>query len=207
MKSSFNRDNNYCHYVIQRTAGFAMTPYYHPAGLDAVMVVYHLLYDLLIFFLVWVDVGGWSWLVGRRESSNRRVHSMISGGFMIISTAQSQFSRWSPVIWSPTYYYVWVCLFIPFITEVITGRTKESRYCVSYQFAVLGGVVRGRVLANRFGHSNSYLFFRIRLVQVTKVLYYIMKTLFQLGAAFSLFHFVEPMCPPQFVHHHFARVF
>jgi hypothetical protein len=40
--------------------------------------------------------------VGRGESSNRRVHSMISGGFMIISTAQSQFSRWSPVIWSPT---------------------------------------------------------------------------------------------------------
>jgi hypothetical protein len=39
--------------------------------------------------------------VGSGESSNRRVHSMISGGFMIISTAQSQFSRWSPVIWSP----------------------------------------------------------------------------------------------------------
>jgi hypothetical protein len=40
--------------------------------------------------------------VGRGESSNRRVHSMISGGFMVISTAQSQFSRWSPVISSPT---------------------------------------------------------------------------------------------------------
>jgi hypothetical protein len=33
MKSSFNRDNNYCHYVIQRIAGFAITLYYHPAGL------------------------------------------------------------------------------------------------------------------------------------------------------------------------------
>jgi hypothetical protein len=67
MKSSFNRDNNYCHYVIQSIAGFEITLYYHPAGLDVVMVVYHLLYDLLIFLLVWVDVGGWSWLVGRRE--------------------------------------------------------------------------------------------------------------------------------------------
>jgi hypothetical protein len=25
MKSSFDRDNNYCHYVIQRIAGFAIT--------------------------------------------------------------------------------------------------------------------------------------------------------------------------------------
>jgi hypothetical protein len=32
MKSSFNRDNNYCHYVIQRIAGFVITLYYHPAG-------------------------------------------------------------------------------------------------------------------------------------------------------------------------------
>jgi hypothetical protein len=62
MKSSFNRDNNHCHYVIQRIAGFAITLYYHTAGLDVVMVVYHLLYDLLIFFLVWV--GGLGWLVG-----------------------------------------------------------------------------------------------------------------------------------------------
>jgi hypothetical protein len=46
------------------------------------------------------------------------------------------------VIWSPTTMHVWVCLFVPFILpEVITGRTKESRYCVSYQFAVLGRVV------------------------------------------------------------------
>jgi hypothetical protein len=37
MKSSFNRDNNYCHYVIQRIAGFAITLYYHPAGLDVIM--------------------------------------------------------------------------------------------------------------------------------------------------------------------------
>jgi uncharacterized protein YggT (Ycf19 family) len=33
MKSSFDsRDNNYCHYVIQRIAGFAITLlYYHPS--------------------------------------------------------------------------------------------------------------------------------------------------------------------------------
>jgi hypothetical protein len=32
----------------------------HPAGLDVVMVVYHLPYDLLVFFSVWVGglVGG-----------------------------------------------------------------------------------------------------------------------------------------------------
>jgi hypothetical protein len=34
MKSSFDRDNNYCHYVIQRIAGFAITLYYHPAGIS-----------------------------------------------------------------------------------------------------------------------------------------------------------------------------
>jgi hypothetical protein len=34
MKSSFNKDHNYYHYVIQRIAGFAITLYYHPAGLD-----------------------------------------------------------------------------------------------------------------------------------------------------------------------------
>jgi hypothetical protein len=60
MKSSFSRDNNYCHYVIQRIAGVAITLYYHPAGLlDVIMVVYHLLYGLLIFFLVWVGGLGW----------------------------------------------------------------------------------------------------------------------------------------------------
>jgi hypothetical protein len=59
MKSSFNRDNNYCHYVIQRIAGFAITLYYHPAGLDVVIVVYRLLDDLLIFFSVWVGGLGW----------------------------------------------------------------------------------------------------------------------------------------------------
>jgi hypothetical protein len=32
VKSSFDRDNNYCHYVIQRIAGLAITLYYHPAG-------------------------------------------------------------------------------------------------------------------------------------------------------------------------------
>jgi hypothetical protein len=44
------------------------------------------------------------------------------------------------------YYYVWVCLFIPLITQVITDETNESCYCVSYQFTVLGRVVGGRVL-------------------------------------------------------------
>jgi hypothetical protein len=62
MKSSFNRDNNYFHYIIQRIAGFAITLYYHPAGLDVVMVVYHLLYDLLVCFSVWV--GGLCWWTG-----------------------------------------------------------------------------------------------------------------------------------------------
>jgi hypothetical protein len=57
MKSSFNRDNNYCHYVIQI--------YYHPAGLDVIMVVYHLLYGLLVFFLVWV--GGLGWFSGGNQ--------------------------------------------------------------------------------------------------------------------------------------------
>jgi hypothetical protein len=85
MKSSFNRDNNYCHYVIQRIADFAITLYYHPTGLDVVMVVYHLLYELLllVFFSVWA--GRWSWLVGGGESSRRRVHKnnmTTSGGFM-----------------------------------------------------------------------------------------------------------------------------
>jgi hypothetical protein len=32
MKSSSDRDNNYYHYVIQRIAGFAITPYYHREG-------------------------------------------------------------------------------------------------------------------------------------------------------------------------------
>jgi hypothetical protein len=31
-----------------------MTLYYYPAGLDVFMVVYHLLYELLVFFSVWV---------------------------------------------------------------------------------------------------------------------------------------------------------
>jgi hypothetical protein len=50
--SSFNRDDKYCHYGIQRIAGFAITLYYHPAGLGVVIVVYHLLYELLVFFSV-----------------------------------------------------------------------------------------------------------------------------------------------------------
>jgi hypothetical protein len=32
MKSSVGRDNNYCHYVILRNAGFTITLHYHPAG-------------------------------------------------------------------------------------------------------------------------------------------------------------------------------
>jgi hypothetical protein len=62
MKSSFYKD---CHYVIQRiTGGFAITLYYHPAGLDdVVVVVCHLLYELLVFFSVfWV--GGLGWWAG-----------------------------------------------------------------------------------------------------------------------------------------------
>jgi hypothetical protein len=46
-----------CHYIIQRRiAGFAITLYYHPAGLDVVMVVYHLLCELLVFFSVCISV-------------------------------------------------------------------------------------------------------------------------------------------------------
>jgi hypothetical protein len=38
MKSSFDRDNNYCHNVIQRIAGFAITLYYHPAGVGTCII-------------------------------------------------------------------------------------------------------------------------------------------------------------------------
>jgi hypothetical protein len=68
MKSSFDRDNNYCHYVIQRIAGFAITLYYHPAGLDVIMVVYNLLYELLVFVSVWV--GGLGWWAGENRVSD-----------------------------------------------------------------------------------------------------------------------------------------
>jgi hypothetical protein len=37
MKSFIGRDNNYCHYVILRSAGFAITLHYHPAGFVASM--------------------------------------------------------------------------------------------------------------------------------------------------------------------------
>jgi hypothetical protein len=49
MKSSFNRDNNYCHYVIQRIAGFAITLYYHPAGLVGWLhdILHAVLFDLI----------------------------------------------------------------------------------------------------------------------------------------------------------------
>jgi hypothetical protein len=43
MKASVDRDNNYCHYVILRNAGFVITLYYHPAECDVFMVVYRLL--------------------------------------------------------------------------------------------------------------------------------------------------------------------
>jgi hypothetical protein len=45
MKSSSDRDNNYCHYVIQRIAGFAITLYYHPAA-DQDTRYYYLVYHL-----------------------------------------------------------------------------------------------------------------------------------------------------------------
>jgi hypothetical protein len=50
-----------------------MVLYYHPAGYDVLMVVYHLLYELLVFFVV--EVGGLGWWAGRGS----RVHSIISG--------------------------------------------------------------------------------------------------------------------------------
>jgi hypothetical protein len=65
MNSSVDRDNNYCHYVIQRIDGFTITLYYHPAGLDVIMVVYHLLSELLVFFSVWV--GGLGWWAGGNQ--------------------------------------------------------------------------------------------------------------------------------------------
>jgi hypothetical protein len=46
MKSSVDRDNNYCHYVILRNAGFALTLHYHPAGYVLFKVVYHVLCGL-----------------------------------------------------------------------------------------------------------------------------------------------------------------
>jgi hypothetical protein len=46
MKSSIDRDNNYCHYVILRNAGFAITLHYHPAGYVLFKVVYHVLCGL-----------------------------------------------------------------------------------------------------------------------------------------------------------------
>jgi hypothetical protein len=128
MKSSFNRDNNFCHYVIQRIAGFAITLYYHPAGLDVIMVVYHLRSLWLVNFLF--GLGRWFWLVGRGESSNRRVHSMISGGFVIISTAKSQFSRWSPVIWSPTTICGFACSFHSFRKSSLAELRSPAIVCL-----------------------------------------------------------------------------
>jgi hypothetical protein len=66
MKSSFNRDhNNYCaslrHSKNSRLRNYAILSSDHPAGLDVVMVVYHLLYDLLVFASVWVGgLGSWA---------------------------------------------------------------------------------------------------------------------------------------------------
>jgi hypothetical protein len=68
--------------------------------------------------------------VGRGESSNRRVHSMISGGFMIISTAQSQFSRWSPVIWSPTTMCGSACSFHSLRKSSLTKPMSPAIVCL-----------------------------------------------------------------------------
>jgi hypothetical protein len=70
MKSSSDRDNNYFHYVIQRKAGRLRNyAYYHPAGLDVIMMVYHLLYELFVFVfgLFLVSVGGLGWWAGGIE--------------------------------------------------------------------------------------------------------------------------------------------
>jgi hypothetical protein len=84
------------------------------------MVDYHLLYELLGSFLF--GLGRWSWLlVGRGESSKRRVHSVMSGVFMVIATAQSHFSRWSPVIWSPT-----ILLLNPREEEIGSPHTNKN---------------------------------------------------------------------------------
>jgi hypothetical protein len=54
IKSSVDRYRNYCHYVVLRKAGFAITLYYHPTDCDVNMLVYRLLCGFLICLLVWV---------------------------------------------------------------------------------------------------------------------------------------------------------
>jgi hypothetical protein len=90
IKSSFSRDNNYSHYVIQRIAGFM-----HPAGLDVIMVVYHLLYDLLLFFfLVWV--GGLGWL-----SINNISWNLYSKIVLVSSLQLARVVAWLPKLQHP----------------------------------------------------------------------------------------------------------
>jgi hypothetical protein len=48
MKSSIGRNNNYCHYVILRSAGFAITLNYHPAGCVVIKVVYYSPYGWIV---------------------------------------------------------------------------------------------------------------------------------------------------------------
>jgi hypothetical protein len=61
MRSSVDRDNNKCHYVILRNAGFAITLHYHPAGYVLLRVVYHFLCVLHTWASVLVVAcGQWS---------------------------------------------------------------------------------------------------------------------------------------------------
>jgi hypothetical protein len=56
MKSAIGRDKHYCHNVILRSAGFAITLNYHPARCVVVIkVVYHPPYGWLVF--LGVEVG------------------------------------------------------------------------------------------------------------------------------------------------------
>jgi hypothetical protein len=84
MRSSIDRDNNKCHYVILRKAGFAITLHYHPAGYVILRVVYYFLCVLHTWASVLVVAcGQWSprtdmsrlWVVAPRLSLRlRRSH-------------------------------------------------------------------------------------------------------------------------------------
>jgi hypothetical protein len=85
----------------------------------------------LVFFSVFFWVGGLGcWWAGGTESSKRRVHSMISGGFMIISMAQSPFSKWSPVIWLPTTMCGSACLFHSLRKSSLTKPMSPAIVCL-----------------------------------------------------------------------------
>jgi hypothetical protein len=124
MKSSVDRDNNYCHYVILRNAGFAITLNYHPAGCDVVMVVYRLLCGLSAFFSVLVDGLG-QWAGG--GSSKRRVHSTMRGGVIVISTAQSHCGKQSLLSCSPTTIEELACFFQTFFKSALTHFKSPAR--------------------------------------------------------------------------------